>query len=75
MFSQNNWFLYLFSCEQCGGEIYPEYYKGVHGIEYKYRKSSNQKRPGGFCKMFPFELRNLKKTLSLANKKTGSFHL
>jgi len=24
-----------FACEQCGGEMYPEYYKGVHGIEYK----------------------------------------
>jgi len=25
----------VFSCEQCGGEMYPKYYKGVHGIEYK----------------------------------------
>ncbi|PLR75296.1 hypothetical protein CU633_21835 [Bacillus sp. V3-13] len=25
----------MFSCEKCGGEMYPEYYKGVHGIEYK----------------------------------------
>ncbi len=24
-----------FSCETCGGEMYPEYYKGVHGVEYK----------------------------------------
>ncbi|QAA21724.1 hypothetical protein C0674_15075 [Sporolactobacillus terrae] len=24
-----------FSCEQCGGEMYPEYYKGVHGQEYR----------------------------------------
>ncbi|GAX88681.1 hypothetical protein EFBL_0293 [Effusibacillus lacus] len=24
-----------FSCEQCGGEMYPEYYKGIHGIEYR----------------------------------------
>jgi hypothetical protein len=24
-----------FSCEECRGEMYPEYYKGVHGIEYK----------------------------------------
>ncbi|MBB6514145.1 hypothetical protein GGQ92_002966, partial [Gracilibacillus halotolerans] len=24
-----------FSCEQCGGEMYPEYYKGIHGNEYK----------------------------------------
>ena len=23
-----------FSCEQCGGEMYPEYYKGVHEYEY-----------------------------------------
>jgi len=25
----------MFSCEQCGAEMYPEYYKGIHGIEYK----------------------------------------
>ncbi|RWR03982.1 hypothetical protein D4N35_017725 [Siminovitchia fortis] len=25
----------MFSWEQCGGEMYPEYYKGVHGMEYK----------------------------------------
>ena len=24
-----------FTCEECGGEMYPEYYKGIHGIEYK----------------------------------------
>lgn len=24
-----------FSCEECGGGMYPEYYKGVHGDEYK----------------------------------------
>jgi len=24
-----------FSCESCGGPMYPEYYKGIHGIEYK----------------------------------------
>ncbi|MBP1970751.1 putative Zn finger protein [Virgibacillus natechei] len=24
-----------FRCEQCGGEMYPAYYKGVHGQEYK----------------------------------------
>jgi hypothetical protein len=24
-----------FSCEQCGGEMYPEYYKGIYGQEYK----------------------------------------
>ncbi len=24
-----------FNCEQCGGEMYPEYYKGIHGQEYK----------------------------------------
>ncbi|SEC68419.1 hypothetical protein SAMN05443246_4979 [Paenibacillus sp. GP183] len=23
-----------FACEQCGGEMYPEYYKGVYGYEY-----------------------------------------
>jgi hypothetical protein len=23
-----------FSCEACGGEMYPEYYKGVHGYKY-----------------------------------------
>lgn len=24
-----------FSCEKCGGVMYPEYYKGVHGYEYR----------------------------------------
>ncbi|WP_018214534.1 MULTISPECIES: hypothetical protein [Desulfitobacterium] len=24
-----------FSCEKCGGEMYPEYYKGLHGYDYK----------------------------------------
>jgi hypothetical protein len=24
-----------FTCESCGGEMYPEYYKGVHGYEYR----------------------------------------
>ena len=24
-----------FSCSKCGGEMYPEYYKGIHGYEYK----------------------------------------
>jgi hypothetical protein len=25
----------MFACENCGGQMYPEYYKGIHGIEYK----------------------------------------
>lgn len=24
-----------FNCEKCGGDMYPEYYKGLHGYEYK----------------------------------------
>jgi hypothetical protein len=24
-----------FACEACGGAMYPEQYKGVHGYEYK----------------------------------------
>lgn len=24
-----------FSCEECGGEMYPEYYKGLKGREYR----------------------------------------
>lgn len=24
-----------FTCENCGGEMYPEYYKSTHGLEYK----------------------------------------
>lgn len=24
-----------FTCEACGREMYPEYYKGVHGYEYR----------------------------------------
>lgn len=24
-----------FSCEKCGGDMYPEYYRGLHGYEYR----------------------------------------
>lgn len=24
-----------FQCEQCGGEMFPAYYKGIHGQEYR----------------------------------------
>ncbi|RAV19921.1 hypothetical protein DQG23_18530 [Paenibacillus contaminans] len=24
-----------FACEKCGGEMYPEYFKGLHGYEYR----------------------------------------
>jgi hypothetical protein len=24
-----------FACEACGGEMYPEYYKGIQGYEYR----------------------------------------
>ncbi|NOU85517.1 hypothetical protein GC102_06955 [Paenibacillus sp. LMG 31460] len=24
-----------FTCESCGGAMYPEYYKGIHGYEYR----------------------------------------
>jgi hypothetical protein len=24
-----------FACQKCDGAMYPEYYKGVHGFEYK----------------------------------------
>ena len=24
-----------FNCEKCGGDMYPEYYKGLHGYEHK----------------------------------------
>jgi hypothetical protein len=24
-----------FSCKECGGTMYPEYYQGVHGYEYR----------------------------------------
>lgn len=24
----------MISCEMCGGEMYPEHYKGVHGMKY-----------------------------------------
>lgn len=27
-----------FSCEQCGGEMVPVYYKSIHGITYDYSK-------------------------------------
>lgn len=25
----------MFNCRACGGEMYPEYYKGLHGQEYR----------------------------------------
>ncbi len=25
----------MFSSETCGGEVYPDYDKGVHGVEYR----------------------------------------
>ena len=25
----------MFACQECDGEMYPEYYKGIHGVEYK----------------------------------------
>ncbi len=25
----------MFTCEKCGGEMYPEYYRGMHGKEYQ----------------------------------------
>lgn len=25
-----------FRCEECGGGMYPEYYRGVHGYEYRF---------------------------------------
>ncbi|GBF12245.1 hypothetical protein HK1_02306 [Tepidibacillus sp. HK-1] len=25
----------MFTCEECGGEMYPEYYKGLQGKEYR----------------------------------------
>jgi hypothetical protein len=24
----------IFLCEKCGGQMFPGYYEGVHGIEY-----------------------------------------
>jgi len=32
-----------FSCEACDGEMYPEYYKGVHGYEYRIEKRLGKK--------------------------------
>jgi hypothetical protein len=32
----------LFVCEGCGGQMYPEYYKGIHGCETKYRMSDKE---------------------------------
>jgi len=30
-----------FRCEACGGEMYPEYYKGLHGYEYRISDMKN----------------------------------
>jgi hypothetical protein len=35
-----------FSCEKCGGEMYPEYYKCIYGQQYKITDFLTQKRPG-----------------------------
>jgi len=34
-----------FTCEKCGGEMYPEYYKGVHGYIYQI-SDRREKRTG-----------------------------
>ena len=31
-----------FQCEACGGAMYPEYYKGVHGYEYRISDVKNE---------------------------------
>ncbi|WP_212933631.1 hypothetical protein [Robertmurraya siralis] len=36
----------MFSCEKCGGQMYPESDKGVHGIEYKLNKKVRAVLPG-----------------------------
>lgn len=25
----------MFACEQCGAQMYPEYYEGIHGVVYR----------------------------------------
>lgn len=32
-----------FSCEECGEAMYPEYYKGIHGYEYRIEDVRNTK--------------------------------
>jgi hypothetical protein len=32
-----------FACEACGGEMYPEYDKGVHGYEYRLEDRTGKK--------------------------------
>ncbi len=34
----------MFSCETCGGEMYPEYDKGVHGVEYRLSELQETKK-------------------------------
>ena len=34
-----------FACEACGGAMYPRYYKGVHGFEYRISDVIKTQRP------------------------------
>lgn len=34
-----------FACEACGGAMYPRYYKGVHGFEYRISDVIKSQRP------------------------------
>jgi hypothetical protein len=42
----------MFSCEKYGGQMYLEYYEGVHGKVQTIGYSLNKKGPGGFCPVF-----------------------
>lgn len=45
----------MFACEKCSEQMYPEYYKGVYGIEYKISGYSlNKKRTGRFLPGFSY---------------------
>lgn len=39
-----------FTCESCGGAMYPEYYKGIHGYEYRISDGLKNKEVEGSSK-------------------------
>lgn len=39
-----------FTCESCGEAMYPEYYKGIHGYEYRVSDRLENKEVEGSSK-------------------------
>ena len=39
-----------FTCESCGGAMYPEYYKGIYGYEYRIEDRLGKREAEGSTK-------------------------